>query len=65
MLYGKYRGKYLQVIQYAVEVDAECSLFPLEWLFHFRWGKKPGKVNGKMVTILVIILTKAIDFTGH
>ncbi|XP_038717930.1 formamidopyrimidine-DNA glycosylase isoform X3 [Tripterygium wilfordii] len=34
-----------EVIQFAVEVDAECSRFPLEWLFHFRWGKKPGKVN--------------------
>ncbi|XP_024036744.1 formamidopyrimidine-DNA glycosylase isoform X5 [Citrus sinensis] len=34
-----------EVIQSAVEVDADCSRFPLEWLFHFRWGKKPGKVN--------------------
>ncbi|XP_010654820.1 formamidopyrimidine-DNA glycosylase isoform X2 [Vitis vinifera] len=41
-----------QVIQYAVEVDAECSLFPLEWLFHFRWGKKPGKVNGKKIDFI-------------
>ncbi|XP_062155477.1 formamidopyrimidine-DNA glycosylase-like isoform X3 [Alnus glutinosa] len=32
-----------EVIQYAVRVDAECSRFPLEWLFHFRWGKRPGK----------------------
>lgn len=37
-----------EVIQSAVEVDADCSRFPLEWLFHFRWGKKPGKVNGKI-----------------
>ncbi|XP_061348011.1 formamidopyrimidine-DNA glycosylase-like isoform X1 [Gastrolobium bilobum] len=34
-----------EVIQFAVEVDADCSCFPLEWLFHFRWGKKPGKIN--------------------
>ncbi|XP_016174619.1 formamidopyrimidine-DNA glycosylase isoform X3 [Arachis ipaensis] len=34
-----------EVIQYAVEVDAECSCFPLEWLFHFRWGKKTGKIT--------------------
>ncbi|KAF8364614.1 hypothetical protein HHK36_033413 [Tetracentron sinense] len=33
------------VIQYAVEVDADCSRFPIEWLFHFRWGKMTGKVN--------------------
>ncbi|KAF7814389.1 formamidopyrimidine-DNA glycosylase isoform X4 [Senna tora] len=34
-----------EVIQYAVEHDAESSRFPLEWLFHYRWGKKPGEVN--------------------
>ncbi|XP_038717928.1 formamidopyrimidine-DNA glycosylase isoform X2 [Tripterygium wilfordii] len=41
-----------EVIQFAVEVDAECSRFPLEWLFHFRWGKKPGKVNGKVIDFI-------------
>ncbi|WJX74939.1 Formamidopyrimidine-DNA glycosylase [Trifolium repens] len=34
-----------EVIQFAVEVDADCSRFPLEWLFHSRWGKKPGKIS--------------------
>ncbi|XP_027340724.1 formamidopyrimidine-DNA glycosylase isoform X1 [Abrus precatorius] len=34
-----------EVIQLAVEVDADCSRFPLEWLFHFRWGKKPGNIS--------------------
>ncbi|XP_030971519.1 formamidopyrimidine-DNA glycosylase isoform X3 [Quercus lobata] len=32
-----------EVIQYAVRVDADSSRFPLEWIFHFRWDKKPGK----------------------
>ncbi|XP_059641020.1 formamidopyrimidine-DNA glycosylase isoform X2 [Cornus florida] len=41
-----------EVIQYAVEVDAECSLFPCEWLFHFRWGKKLGTVNGKKIDFI-------------
>ncbi|KAE9453517.1 hypothetical protein C3L33_14563, partial [Rhododendron williamsianum] len=41
-----------EVIRYAVEVDADCSRFPLEWLFHFRWGKKPGKVNGKKIEFI-------------
>ncbi|KAF5466793.1 hypothetical protein F2P56_016689 [Juglans regia] len=41
-----------EVIQYAVRVDAECSRFPLEWLFHFRWGKRPGKVNGKKIDFI-------------
>ncbi|XP_058115634.1 formamidopyrimidine-DNA glycosylase isoform X8 [Magnolia sinica] len=34
-----------EVVQLAVEVDADCTHFPVEWLFHFRWGKKAGKVN--------------------
>jgi len=34
-------------VKYAVEVDADMGRFPKEWLFHHRWGKKPGKVNGK------------------
>ncbi|KAJ6706511.1 FORMAMIDOPYRIMIDINE-DNA GLYCOSYLASE [Salix purpurea] len=42
-----------EVIRYAVEVDADCDRFPLEWLFHFRWGKKPGKVNGKEIDFIV------------
>jgi formamidopyrimidine-DNA glycosylase len=37
----------LKVIKYAVEVDADASRFPSDWLFHVRWGKKPGDVNGK------------------
>ncbi|CAN0858610.1 Formamidopyrimidine-DNA glycosylase [Linum grandiflorum] len=41
-----------QVVEYAVEVDAVSSCFPLEWLFHFRWGKKPGKVNGKTIEFM-------------
>ncbi|MED6222045.1 hypothetical protein PIB30_118509 [Stylosanthes scabra] len=41
-----------EVIQYAVEVDAECSCFPLEWLFHFRWGKKTGKISGKKIEFI-------------
>ncbi|XP_044486568.1 formamidopyrimidine-DNA glycosylase isoform X2 [Mangifera indica] len=41
-----------EVVQNAVEVDADCSRFPLEWLFHFRWGKKPGKVNGKKIDFI-------------
>jgi len=35
-----------EVVKYAVEVDADLERFPKEWLFHHRWGKKPGTVNG-------------------
>ncbi|XP_020226296.1 formamidopyrimidine-DNA glycosylase isoform X3 [Cajanus cajan] len=42
-----------EVIQLAVEVDADCSRFPLEWLFHFRWGKRPGKISaGKKIDFI-------------
>ncbi|KAJ0008120.1 hypothetical protein Pint_30185 [Pistacia integerrima] len=40
-----------EVVQNAVEVDADCSRFPLKWLFHFRWGKKPGKVIEKAIEV--------------
>ncbi|XP_019448077.1 PREDICTED: formamidopyrimidine-DNA glycosylase isoform X2 [Lupinus angustifolius] len=41
-----------EVIQFAVEVDAACSCFPLDWLFHFRWGKKAGKIDGKTIEFI-------------
>ncbi|XP_073002450.1 formamidopyrimidine-DNA glycosylase isoform X2 [Typha latifolia] len=43
-----------EVIQYAVEVDADSGRFPVEWLFHFRWGKKSGKVNGKKIEFITV-----------
>ncbi|KAG0515300.1 hypothetical protein BDA96_10G266300 [Sorghum bicolor] len=41
-----------EVVKYAVEVDADMDRFPKEWLFHHRWGKKPGKVNGKKIEFI-------------
>ncbi|XP_058780458.1 formamidopyrimidine-DNA glycosylase isoform X2 [Vicia villosa] len=41
-----------EVIEFAVGVDADCSRFPLEWLFHYRWGKKPGKISGKEIDFI-------------
>ncbi|XP_017649536.1 formamidopyrimidine-DNA glycosylase isoform X3 [Gossypium arboreum] len=41
-----------EVIQYAVEVDADCKRFPCDWLFHFRWGKKSGKIKGKKIDFI-------------
>ncbi|VAI93324.1 unnamed protein product [Triticum turgidum subsp. durum] len=38
-----------EVVKYAVDVDADCDRFPVEWLFHHRWGKKPGKVDGEFL----------------
>nr|AGT16396.1 formamidopyrimidine-DNA glycosylase [Saccharum hybrid cultivar R570] len=41
-----------EIVKYAVEVDADMGRFPKEWLFHHRWGKKPGKVNGKKIEFI-------------
>ncbi|XP_027126174.1 formamidopyrimidine-DNA glycosylase isoform X2 [Coffea eugenioides] len=41
-----------EVIQFAVQVDADCGSFPRQWLFHYRWGKKPGKVKGKKIEFI-------------
>ncbi|KAJ1703610.1 hypothetical protein LUZ63_003389 [Rhynchospora breviuscula] len=41
-----------EVIKHAVEVDADISRFPSDWLFHVRWGKKPGDVNGKKIEFI-------------
>jgi formamidopyrimidine-DNA glycosylase len=46
-------------VKYAVEVDADLERFPKEWLFHHRWGKKPGTVNGE-----IFFLKLDHDFTG-
>ncbi|ONI16304.1 hypothetical protein PRUPE_3G090700 [Prunus persica] len=62
--YGNLHKSIKEVIEYAVQVDADSTQFPCEWLFHFRWGKKPGKVNGKKLEIYVVILTK-VYFTGY
>ncbi|KAL7139918.1 hypothetical protein ABFS83_09G085500 [Erythranthe nasuta] len=44
-----------EVTIFAVEVDADSLRFPVEWLFHFRWGKKPGKVDGELFLTYVLI----------
>ncbi|CAH9075726.1 unnamed protein product [Cuscuta epithymum] len=41
-----------EVTEFSVDVDADSSRFPSEWLFHYRWGKKPGKVNGKRIEFI-------------
>uniref|UniRef100_A0A9I9DGC4 Formamidopyrimidine-DNA glycosylase catalytic domain-containing protein n=1 Tax=Cucumis melo TaxID=3656 RepID=A0A9I9DGC4_CUCME len=40
-----------EVLKRAVEVDAESNSFPEEWLFHFRWGKRPGQVIEKALEV--------------
>ncbi|KAL8260874.1 hypothetical protein R6Q59_024923 [Mikania micrantha] len=41
-----------EVVRYSVEVDADYSRLPDDWLCHSRWGKKPGKINGKTIKFI-------------
>ncbi|XP_034208491.1 formamidopyrimidine-DNA glycosylase isoform X5 [Prunus dulcis] len=52
--YGNLHKSIKEVIEYAVQIDADSTQFPCEWLFHFRWGKKPGKVNGRKIDFITV-----------
>ncbi|XP_073148934.1 formamidopyrimidine-DNA glycosylase isoform X2 [Henckelia pumila] len=52
-----------EVTNSAVGFDADSLRFPVDWLFHFRWGKKPGNVNGKMFLPYIANLTPKVSFT--
>ncbi len=41
----------LQVVEKAVEVDADSECFPENWIFHQRWDRKPGKLDGKLLSV--------------
>ncbi|MFS7909820.1 putative DNA-(apurinic or apyrimidinic site) lyase, DNA-formamidopyrimidine glycosylase [Helianthus anomalus] len=41
-----------EVIEHSVEVDAVSSHFPVDWLIHYRWCKKPGKINGMAIEFI-------------
>ncbi|XP_031480053.1 formamidopyrimidine-DNA glycosylase isoform X4 [Nymphaea colorata] len=43
-----------EVIQFAVQVNADCSHFPTKWIFQFRWGKKTGNINGKRIEFITV-----------
>jgi formamidopyrimidine-DNA glycosylase len=38
-----------QVLDKAVSVDADSDQFPQSWLFHHRWDKKPGTIDGMLL----------------
>ncbi|XP_002969230.2 formamidopyrimidine-DNA glycosylase isoform X2 [Selaginella moellendorffii] len=48
------RGAIKEVVMTAVDVDADLERFPRDWLFHHRWGKKPGSVNGKKIEFITV-----------
>ena len=41
------RTKLKSIIRFAVKVGADDTRFPRTWLFHYRWGKTKGSVDGR------------------
>jgi len=39
---GRLRTRLHDIVRRAVAVDADSARFPRTWLFHRRWGRKPG-----------------------
>jgi formamidopyrimidine-DNA glycosylase len=50
----KVRQRLRSIVTYAVKVGSDDAKFPKNWLFHYRWGKTMGAVDGR---------GKAISFT--
>jgi len=40
------RAKMASIIRHAVKVGADDTRFPKAWLFHYRWGRTKGAVDG-------------------
>jgi len=43
---GRLRKKLKTIINTAIEVSSDDRQFPRTWLFHYRWGKTKGAVDG-------------------
>ena len=42
------------VVRKSVEANADADAFPEDWLFHRRWGKVAGSVNGSRVEFITV-----------
>lgn len=43
-----------KVLKLSVDVDADSERFPKEWIFHYRWNKKPGEVSGQKISFITV-----------
>jgi len=41
------RKRLRSIVNFAVKVGADDAKFPKNWLFHYRWGKTKGAVDGR------------------
>ncbi len=42
------------VVRKSVEANADADAFPEDWLFHRRWGKVVGSVNGSRIEFITV-----------
>uniref|UniRef100_A0A7I4EJ83 Formamidopyrimidine-DNA glycosylase catalytic domain-containing protein n=1 Tax=Physcomitrium patens TaxID=3218 RepID=A0A7I4EJ83_PHYPA len=43
-----------EVLEKAISVDADSEQFPRSWLYHHRWDKKPGMIDGNQIETISI-----------
>jgi formamidopyrimidine-DNA glycosylase len=53
---GRLRSRLGDIVRRAVAVDADSARFPRTWLFHRRWGRKPGAhtARGEPIAFLTV-----------
>jgi len=53
---GRLRFRLHDIVRRAVAVDADAARFPRTWLFHRRWGRKPGAhtARGEPIVFLTV-----------
>ncbi|MCO5609628.1 hypothetical protein L7F22_063858 [Adiantum nelumboides] len=43
-----------EVLKLSVDVNADSDMFPKDWIFHYRWNKKPGEVGGEKISFITV-----------
>ncbi|MCO5548418.1 hypothetical protein L7F22_001874 [Adiantum nelumboides] len=43
-----------EVLKLSVDVNADGDMFPKDWIFHYRWNKKPGEVGGEKISFITV-----------
>ncbi|KAG6554417.1 hypothetical protein Mapa_004334 [Marchantia paleacea] len=47
-------GAIKEVVQISVTANADHEDFPKDWLFHLRWNKKPGSLDGNKIEFITV-----------
>jgi formamidopyrimidine-DNA glycosylase len=49
---ARIRQKLMSILKTSVRLEADWSLYPKNWLFHFRWGKEKDGQDSRGRAIL-------------